>query len=88
MGQYVNPSDMTKEKWLQNNGKLIKDLDLLIGWDFTSDYLPVCLVENPTFSAAVIAFDRRELDHFLRSPDPRPKWWYSVAKHRLREFME
>jgi hypothetical protein len=88
MGQYVNPPDMTKEKWLQSNGKIIKDLGLLLKWDFTSDYLPVCLVENPSFSAAAIAFDRGELDHFLLNPDPRTKYWYSVAKVRLKPYME
>jgi hypothetical protein len=88
MGMYINPPGMSKEKWLQSNGKLIKDMSLLKNWDFTSDYLAVCLVENPGFSAAAVAFDRDELDHFLRSPDMRPKYWYSVAKTRLKPYME
>lgn len=82
MGAYINPPDMTKEQWLAEHGKLLNDApprhDVLLG------HLPVCLVQNPAFSAAGIAFDERELKAFT-APDSRTKIWFYVQTEKLHE---
>lgn len=86
MGFYINPKDgRSKEQWLLDHGRGINH-DTVRSFDFTTDELPVCLVDNGPFTAAGIAFDPRERDAFLH-PDPRPKQWFAVRRDLLKEFM-
>jgi hypothetical protein len=80
MGCYVNPKDMSKERWLEQNGLVISTPRT---WDFTSDRLPVLLIDNGPFTAAAVAY-KKELDYF-NEPDPRPRTWYAVRKAKLYE---
>ena len=84
MGYYVNPEDQAKEAWLQQNGVKIKYQDVP-NFDFSSDHLPVCLVDNGIFTAAGIAFSPEERDYFIKE-DGRPKIWYSVPRKLLEPW--
>jgi len=82
MGAYINPPDMSKERWLEENAIELSGVPRQYRWtaeDESKSY-SVCLVDNVGFSAAGIAFDRRELDDFAH-PDGRPKRWF-VAKEK------
>lgn len=84
MGYYINPETETKEAWLQANAKPISTNEAR-NFDFSGDSLPVCLVDNGPFTAAVIAYDPRERDHFMR-PDWRPKVWFSATRKSLEPW--
>ena len=79
MGCYVNPHDMSKEKFLLLHGTPV----LPAAAQITEDELPVCLVHNGPFNAAAVAFSEDELNVF-KHEDGRPKKWFMVAREKLR----
>jgi hypothetical protein len=86
MGYYINPEHGSKEAWLKEHGEEIRYTEFLTAIETHKDKLPVCLVSNPAFSAAGIAYDQREVDAFARD-DGRPKKWYVVSKKLLVDFI-
>lgn len=75
MGYYINPVNMTKERWLQKNGVYVGTLppeEVPVG------YVPVCWVSNGAFTASAVAYRKEELLEFNRSDDNRPKSWFLV----------
>lgn len=84
MGYYINPPDMSKEQFLEVHGKPLPDP---AGFDFATDNLPVCLVDNIAlgFTAAGICYNARERDVFI-SPDGRPKKWFTVSRELLKPY--
>ena len=83
MGYYINPSNMPKEQWLEENGQNVSP-KFAREHKIDGRYL-VCLVDNGPFTAAGICYDDRERDAFL-IPDQRPKTWYLVSKELLQPF--
>lgn len=83
MGYYINPKDKTKEQFLQEHGQSF--LGDPSQYDTTGYSLLVCLVDNGMFSAAGIAYDKREAIEFNR-PDGRRKSWYEVSKIDLAPY--
>jgi hypothetical protein len=82
MGFYINPPTLTKEAWLDQNGKQLTEAPV---WkDIPFDSLPVCLVDNTMFTAAGIAYDEGEFNDFM-SPDRRRKIWFIVPKEKILE---
>ncbi len=86
MGYYINPPDMSKEQFLDQNGRVIKR-DEVMNFDFNSNELPVCLVDNGWMPAAVIAYNERERDAFADPDDRRPKFWYAVSVDLLKPYL-
>jgi hypothetical protein len=84
MGYYINPEDQSKEAFLKQHGTPIS-ADHAASFDFTTNQLPVCLVDNIAFTAAGIAYDTKERDAFLR-PDRRLKRWFLVDKEALKPY--
>lgn len=83
MGAYVNPGPENKEVWLQREGKLLP-IGEIPQWDLVpASMLIVCLVTNPTFTAAGICFDEEELIRFSDPRDERSKIWYLVKTWKL-----
>lgn len=82
MGCYINPTNCSKEKFLNTKGKRIKGSQALEVLD-EEGFLPVCLVNNGMFTAAAVGYSNREVKEFLRPNDPRPKDWYKVAVNDL-----
>jgi len=81
MGAYINVKNQPKEDWLKEKGTEISLGDALKWTDFEVNFL-VVLVDNGPFTAAGVAYDRREKDGWLQ-PDPRPRSFYSVKKEDL-----
>lgn len=85
MGLYINPNNMSKEQWLNQNGTPIAGK---AEWNPESGNLPVCLVDNGMFTAAGICFSYGELQAFSSPKDARPKKWYSVGVDKLDAVTE
>jgi hypothetical protein len=88
MGYYINPPNMTKEQFLKEKGTPILPQDVR-SFDYASDCLPVCLVNNGWMTAAAIAYHPREAEVFLGNSggrDSRPKTWYSISRADLEPY--
>lgn len=78
MGAYVNPEDMSKEEWLEENAT---EFPLPIPWDkILEGYMPIVLVQNQGFAAAAIGFSREEYSVFINPNDERPKRYFYCNK--------
>ena len=92
MGLYINPTDMTKEEWL-NKHKYASPMEYFprFGEIFghygpNNDTVLVCLVDNGYFTAAGICYNDRELQDFARD-DGRRKVWYAIKRSDLKPFL-
>lgn len=83
MGEYINPRDgSTKEEFLRGHGRPIDDPSRVQAGE-----LAVCLVSNPTFTAAGIAYNDDEVRAWTDPRDDRAKSWWAVKVEDLRPFM-
>lgn len=84
MGCYINPPDMTKEQWLFKHAAAIPP-NTLRAWDTKPEgTLPVILVDNGSFTAAGIAYNKAEYDAF-NVEDGRDRLWFCVPQEELLE---
>ena len=51
----------------------------------TEGFLPVVLVDNGMFTAAGVAFSKRDLEEFISPTDLRQKKYYLVPTDKLHE---
>lgn len=81
MGYYVNPPDRAKEMWLLEEGEILDRAPQ----EYTDGQgnLAVCLVFNPAFTAAAIAYSQQELEIFKDPRDLRDKVWFWVSREKL-----
>ena len=84
MGLYINPVEETKEEWLREHGAQL----LTIPKEYksvgkTGTYWVVCLVHNPTFTAAGVCYSDRELEDWKEVDDRRLKMWFLVEEEDL-----
>lgn len=85
MGAYVNPNiSITKEEWLETNGKKVNPDEIHYPLIVSLSELPVCLVDNGRFKAAGICYTQQEFERFKRD-DGRPKEWYLVGIDKLHQ---
>lgn len=84
MGFYVNSPKMTKEEWLEQNGKLVST-EVKWGMFDSKVELPVVHIDNGPFTAAGIAYSKDELLQFLDPMDERPKTIFLVPVKKLLE---
>lgn len=82
MGAYINPSQGSKEEFLMRHGKHI---DPPREFDWNGDTLPVCLVYNPDFTAAGIAYCKAVAEEFMH-PCGRRKVWFEVSREALKPY--
>jgi hypothetical protein len=88
MGYYVNPKNVSKEKWLSDNAGGDHISTTAPKWEkVPSSSLPVCLVDNFGFTAAAICYSPEELREFARE-DGRPKVWCIVEIEKLKEVSD
>lgn len=83
MGAYINSTKQTKEEFLSKNGVEIT-IEEFKNFDYDNKKaLPVCLVDNGPFTAAAIAYSKRENQAFINVDDFRPKKFYLVDVEKL-----
>jgi len=80
MGQYINPQDTTKERWLFLHGEPTEG-----PCEITESHLPVVLVNNGLFTAAGVCPHPQEVAAFVRPDDLRPKQWFRVKIEDLEK---
>ncbi len=73
---------MTKEQWLKEHGVVQEAKPATYKVDTK---LAVCLIMNPVFMAAAVAYSQEELEEFARPEDPRPRMWFLVEEEKIRE---
>lgn len=78
MGIYINPSDQTKEEFLEEHSGVVG----LPSWPPPVGHVLVCLVDNGPFKAAAVAYSEEEFKEFSH-PDGRPKTWFHVQVEPL-----
>lgn len=84
MGFYINPEKESKEAFLNREGLEVPKAD----WDkVPKDSIPVVLIDNGMFTAAGIAYDKKEYSVFTNyEGDPRPRKIFIVKKAKLKEI--
>ena len=88
MGAYINPVGQTKEEFLNEKAKEIT-LNEFRSFDFRDkNALPVCLINNGPFTAAGIAYNKKEQRAFTHEDDFRPKTYYLADKEELMEVSD
>ncbi len=83
MGYYINPPDMSKERWLNKFanfvGPIYESGEVPKWEDITKDdILPVVLVDNGMFTAAGVAYSEQEYKAFTDPGDKRPRELYTA----------
>lgn len=78
MGYYINPPDMSKEKWLNKFANFVGPIDEdeeIPKWEDIAkdDVLPVILVDNGRFTAAGVAYSEQEYKAFTDPDDKRSR---------------
>jgi len=92
MGNYINPPNMTKEKFLFTYGEQIL-INVFIQSSFSElaekDLMAVILVDNGSFTAALICYDEREYNNMKECilRDNRPMVFFTVPKKELEPFI-
>ena len=82
MGCYINPANETKETFLKRHGVKTHDIEI------TETHVPVCLVDNMLFTAAMVAYDESEINAMRHPSDNRPKTWYMVPRVEVRKVSD
>jgi hypothetical protein len=88
MGIYINP---TTDKGPFDKEKAIAAVSERIDAERFRNHVPgadgmyaVCIVRNPMFSAALVAYSRDEARYVGDHPDPRPKCFYLIGIDAIR----
>ena len=90
MGFYVNPKNMTKEKFLESVGQELTTQEFLESTFKETQELGaniVVLIDNGAFKAALICYNESEHKELQDNPDPRPKKYFIVGLEHLQQFM-
>jgi hypothetical protein len=83
MGVYVNPEHLSHIEWLDKHARLHTG-----NWPLEEECrCLLCLIQNPSFTALGVVYDKREIERFTRPEDVRIKSWYTVEKLSLREVV-
>ena len=82
MGAYINPPEISKEKWLRQNAIRIPKSEAKVHTDF-DDKLVVALLDNMAFTAACIAFNENELRAVTLDNEHRIITYYKSPKAEL-----
>lgn len=82
MGYYVNVPGQPKEIWLELNKTSISFTPPIFE-NVSSEDRIVILVDNGMFTAAGVAYDKREYEDFTDPNDRRQKLYYTVPYSKL-----
>lgn len=93
MGCYINPgvkkddvfpiaSTDAKLEWLKKYATRFP----IVLWNLVpKGYLPICFVDNTTFTALFVAYNEREFNRAFVKGDSRPKYWFIAPIVDIRE---
>ncbi|KKM99427.1 hypothetical protein LCGC14_1147950 [marine sediment metagenome] len=84
MGIYINPSEQTKEQWLEEYAVET----LTPKYPPTEGLTLICLVENNLFTAAGVIFDRNEWEAFNEPHDLRLRRWFTAPVSEVDEVAD
>lgn len=83
MGYYVNPPTESKEAFLSREAtEISRETFLTISFP-NAEKVPLVLVQNPVFSACVIAYSKAEAEYFADQSDVRPKKFFVIEHSKL-----
>ncbi len=83
MGLYLNPPDMSKEKWLDTHAKRVNGAPTHYKRD---GFTAACWVHNGQFATAGLCFSQAELEAFRNDGANRIKVWYWVPDDMVGAF--
>jgi len=81
MGLYINPQEVSKEQWLNDNGEQLEKAPVKMREN--KEEILVCLIDNGPFTAAGVAFNQAELNNFCKE-DMRYKEWFVVGLDKIK----
>jgi hypothetical protein len=95
MGKYLDPKpqpgqsvDQAKYAFCEQHGKQISKEEFEnTKLSFGSTHIPVCIVKNAFFSAALICDHQGEINYVRDNPDSRPKVYYSVGRKEIERYL-
>lgn len=85
MGYYVNPPNMAKDAWLDDNGERINS-PLEFNEAYKDGKMNVVLIDNRAFKAAAVCYSVKELQELNNPSDIRGKEWYLVPIDALKKI--
>lgn len=87
MGLYIE--DDNKVEWCETHGEYIPNIDVIKQtYDICIDEdveRICCVVDNFHFFTLGVAFDKQELDRFTLDHDKRPKAFFVIPLHKIKE---
>lgn len=83
MGYYVNPGNESKESFLNREGILAPSNSKISWASVPKGFVPVVLIDNRRFTAAVIAYSECELESATDMDDERPRQIFLVKTEKL-----
>jgi len=88
MGQYINPEGEDKVDFCNRVGLPVSE-ETVLAFDYTipQDHLPVCVVDNGSFTAAGIADSAHERARFHYGTNGRPYRWFLLPKSALEPYL-
>ena len=88
MGKYIDPKKQTKEQFLEEYGKKVSEKDM-VNSEFDQNNLICVHIDNLFFTAALICYDKEELDYIKKSikDEVRPIKFFKVKRKHLIEFL-
>lgn len=89
MGIYINPPNGTKEEFLSLHGidctLQAEQARSLATVGLPPSFALVCLVQNPSFTAAAVIWSEREFQAFHDPTDMRRRMWFMVPAAMLKD---
>lgn len=88
MGLYIEvPNKFGKVQQIRNLDARVQRLGGPPVWqDIPEGFLAVCVVWNPNFEAAAVAYEKREIARFNDPRDDRPKTWLLVPTDLVKRL--
>lgn len=81
MGCYINPNGRSKEEWLSVFAMPVDGPDV----EIEKTEVLICWLDNGAFTAAGVAFDKKEKEDFVNGYDGRKYQWFKAPIEEVRK---